>query len=165
MRRTLASLFAAAVAFGTLGTVALVLAAPVKKEKEKEKDEDAIQGTWKIEKFDTSLYLAGWGGGTVDAEVMLTPVLRNRGEQGVGVANYNGIVNDRADALAAASTVETDPAKRQALVKGALQGYREQVNLIPLHRQVIPWAMRAGVTAVHSPANWLSVDWVKVAPK
>ena len=119
----------------------------------------------KVEKFDTSLYLAGWGGGTVDAEVMLTPVLRNRGEQGVGVGNYSGIVNDKGDALAAASSIETDPAKRQALVKGALQAYREQVNLIPLHRQVIPWAMKSGITVPHSPANWLSVDWVQVAGK
>ncbi|PZP31239.1 MAG: ABC transporter substrate-binding protein [Roseateles depolymerans] len=116
----------------------------------------------KLEKFDTSLYLAGWGGGTVDAEVMLTPVLRNRGQQGVGVANYGGIVNDRADALAAASSIETDPAKRQTLVKGALQAYREQINLIPLHRQVIPWAMRANVTLPHSPANWPSMDWVQI---
>jgi peptide/nickel transport system substrate-binding protein len=119
----------------------------------------------KVEKFDTSLYLAGWGGGTEDAEVMLTPVLRNRGEQGVGVGNYSGIVNDKGDALAAASSIETDPAKRQALVKAALQAYREQVNLIPLHRQVIPWAMKAGVSVPHSPANWLSVDWVKIQPK
>ena len=119
----------------------------------------------KIEKFNTSLYLAGWGGGAVDADIMLPPVLRNRGEKGVGVGNYSGIINDKGDALAAASSIETDPAKRQALVKAALQAYREQVNLIPLHRQVIPWAMRAGVTAVHSPANWLSVDWVQVAPK
>jgi len=119
----------------------------------------------KIEKFDTSLYLAGWGGGTVDADVMLTPVLRNRGEQGVGVGNYSGIINDKGDALAAASSIETDPAKRQALVKAALQAYREQVNLIPLHRQVIPWAMRESISAAHSPANWLSVDWVKVAAK
>ena len=93
---------------------------------------------------------------------MLTPVLRNRGQQGVGVANYGGIVNDRADALAAASSIETDPAKRQTLVKGALQAYREQINLIPLHRQVIPWAMRANVTLPHSPANWPSMDWVQI---
>jgi peptide/nickel transport system substrate-binding protein len=119
----------------------------------------------KVEKFDTSLYLAGWGGGTVDAEVMLTPVLRNRGEQGVGVANYSGIVNDKADALAAASSIETDPAKRQALIKAGLQAYREQVNLIPLHRQVIPWAMKAAVSVPHSPANWISVDWVSIASK
>ncbi len=117
----------------------------------------------KVEKFDTSLFLTGWGGGSTDAEVMLTPVLRNRGEQGVGVANYGGIVNDAADALAAASTVEVDPKKREGLVKAALRAYREQVNIIPLHRQVIPWAMRKGVSIPHSPNNWASMDWVTVS--
>jgi peptide/nickel transport system substrate-binding protein len=116
----------------------------------------------KVEKADTSLYLAGWGGGSTDADVMLTPVLRKRGEHGVGVANYGGARNDAADALAAASTVETDPVKREALVKAALQSYREQVNLIPLHRQVIPWAMRKDVSLPHSPNNWASMDWVTV---
>ncbi|MFN3302712.1 MAG: ABC transporter substrate-binding protein [Roseateles sp.] len=117
----------------------------------------------KIEKFDTSLFLTGWGGGSTDAEVMLTPVLRNRGEQGVGVANYGGILNPEADALAAASTIETDAAKREALVKAALRSYREQVNIIPLHRQVIPWAMRRNVSVPHSPNNWVNLDWVTVA--
>ena len=117
----------------------------------------------KVEKFDTSLYLAGWGGGSTDAEVMLTPVLRNRGEQGVGVANYGGAVNNEADALAAASTAETDPKKREGLVKAALQAYRDQVSIIPLHRQVTPWAMRKDVNLPHSPNNWANMDWVTVA--
>jgi len=116
----------------------------------------------KVEKFDTSLYLVGWGGGSTDAEVMLTPVLRNRGEQGVGVSNFGGSTNNEADALAAASTTETDPKKREALVKAALQGFREQVNIIPLHRQVIPWAMRKDISLPHSPNNWASMDWVTV---
>ncbi|WP_457394217.1 ABC transporter substrate-binding protein [Roseateles sp. P5_E1] len=116
----------------------------------------------KVEKFDTSLFLTGWGGGSTDADIMLTPVLRNRGEQGVGVANYGGIVNNEADALAASSTIETDPKKREALVKSALQSYRDQVNIIPLHRQVIPWAMRKEVSIPHSPNNWASMDWVTV---
>ncbi|MBL8277272.1 MAG: ABC transporter substrate-binding protein [Pelomonas sp.] len=117
----------------------------------------------KMEKFDTSLYLAGWGGGSTDADVMLTPVLRNRGEQGVGVSNYGGSINNEADALAAASTIETDPKKREGLVKAALQSFREQVNLIPLHRQVIPWAMKREVSMPHSPNNWANMDWVTVS--
>ena len=117
----------------------------------------------KIEKFDTSLFLTGWGGGSTDAEVMLTPVLRNRGEQGVGAANYGGSINNDADALAAASTVETDPRKREALVKSALQSFREQVNIIPLHRQVIPWAMKREVSIPHSPNNWANMDWVTIS--
>ena len=118
----------------------------------------------KMEKLDTSLYLAGWGGGTTDAETMLTPVLRNRGEQGVGYANYGGSVNNKADALAAASTIETDPKKRETLVKAALQSFREQVNVIPPHRQVNPWAMRTNLAVTHSPGNWLNADWAKVGP-
>ncbi|MFG6414008.1 ABC transporter substrate-binding protein [Roseateles sp. DC23W] len=117
----------------------------------------------KIEKFDTSLFLTGWGGGSTDAEVMLTPVLRNRGEQGVGVANYGGIVNAAADALAAASTIETDTKKREGLVKAALQAYREQIAIIPLHRQVIPWAMRKEVSLPHSANNMASMDWVTIS--
>ncbi|MBV8037539.1 ABC transporter substrate-binding protein [Roseateles sp.] len=117
----------------------------------------------KLEKFDTSLYLAGWGGGSTDAEIMLTPVLRNRGSQGVGVSNYGGSINDEADTIAAASTVETDPKKREVLVKSALRAFREQVNIIPLHRQVIPWAMKREVSIPHSPNNWTNMDWVTVS--
>lgn len=117
----------------------------------------------KVEKFDTSLYLAGWGGGSTDAEIMLTPVLRNRGEQGVGVANYGGSINNEGDALAAASTGETDSKKREVLVKSALQAFREQVNIIPLHRQVIPWAMKREISIPHSPNNWANMDWVTIS--
>ena len=117
----------------------------------------------KMEKLDTSLYLYGWGGGSTDAEIIFTPVLRNRGEGGVGNNNFGQWVNDKADQLAAASALEADPAKREKLVKGALQAYRDAINVIPLHRQVIPWAMRQNVTAVHSPANWLEVAWITIA--
>ena len=41
---------------------------------------------------------------------------------------------------------------------------REQVNIIPLHRQVVPWGARASVTAVHRPDNWLELAWVKINP-
>jgi len=33
---------------------------------------------------------------------------------------------------------------------------------LPLHRQVIPWAMRSNVTAVHRADNWLEWQWVSV---
>jgi peptide/nickel transport system substrate-binding protein len=31
-----------------------------------------------------------------------------------------------------------------------------------LHRQVIPWAARTNVNAVHRADNWLEVAWVTV---
>ncbi len=117
----------------------------------------------KIEKQDTSLYMLGWGGAITDAETTFTPVLRNRGEKGVGYWNFGGVKNDKFDALAAQSSVEPDPKKREGLIKAALREYKEQVHVIPLHRQVIPWAARSNVSAVHRADNWLEVQWITVA--
>ena len=116
----------------------------------------------KLEKYDFSMYMLGWGGAVTDAETTLTPVLRNAGEKGVGFYNYGKTKNDKADAIAAQSSTEADPSKRRELVKAALRDYREQVAVIPLHRQVIPWAARSNVNVVHRPDNWFEVQWVTV---
>ena len=117
----------------------------------------------KIEKFDTSLYMLGWGGAVTDAETTLTPVMRNLAEKGVGLYNYGRSRNDRFDALAAQSSVEVDPKKREDLIKAALKEWKEQAHTIPLHRQVIPWAARSNVSVVHRADNWLEVPWVTVS--
>jgi peptide/nickel transport system substrate-binding protein len=117
----------------------------------------------KVEKLDTSLYLYGWGGAITDAETMMTPVLRNRGEKGVGFYNYGNFKNDKFDALAAQSSVEADPKKREQLIKAALMEVKEQVNIIPLHRQMIPWATRSNLTVTHRPDNWFEAAWVTIA--
>jgi peptide/nickel transport system substrate-binding protein len=116
----------------------------------------------KMEKWDTSLYMLGWGGAVTDAETTLTPVMRNQGTKGEGLYNYGRSRNDKFDALAAQSSTEADPKKREALVKAALREWKEQVHTIPLHRQVIPWAARQNVEVVHRPDNWLEVDWIRV---
>jgi peptide/nickel transport system substrate-binding protein len=116
----------------------------------------------KLEKWDTSLYMLGWGGAVTDAETTLTPVMRNYGEKGVGLYNYGRSKNDKFDQLAAQSSSEADPKKREGLVKAALAEWKEQVHTIPLHRQVIPWAARTNVDAVHRADNWLEVSWVTV---
>ncbi len=122
------------------------------------------RSTWfvKMEKQDTSLYLLGWGGAVTDAETTFTPVMRARGEKGQGYYNWGGVKNEKFEALAAASAVEADPKKREAQVKAALREYIDQVHLIPLHRQVIPWAARRNVEVVHRADNWLEVPWVTI---
>jgi peptide/nickel transport system substrate-binding protein len=116
----------------------------------------------KTEKLDTSMYLFGWGGSTLDPEVTFTPIYRNRGEHGVGEYNRGNYKDDELDALAAASTRETDPDKRKALIKKVFQRHNAQVHHIPLHRQFIPWAARANVNVVHRPDNWLEIQWVTI---
>lgn len=117
----------------------------------------------KLEKFDTSLYMLGWGGSITDAEVTLTPVLRNlQPTGGIGSYNYGRSTNAKFDDLAAKSSVEADPAKRKELILAALAEWKEQVHTIPLHRQVIPWGARSNVTASHRPDNFLMWEWVTI---
>ncbi|HZN46668.1 MAG TPA: ABC transporter substrate-binding protein, partial [Ramlibacter sp.] len=116
----------------------------------------------KMEKLDTSMYMLGWGGSITDAETTLTPIMRSRGEKGVGYWNWGNYRNAKLDELAASSSREPDPAKRAELVKAAFREHNEQVHHIPLHRQVIPWAMRSNVEAVHRADNWLEWRWVTV---
>ena len=116
----------------------------------------------KLERFETSLYLYGWGGAITDADSILTPVWRNLGEKGIGSNNYGRWRNDKFDALVAQQAVEPDPKTREPLVRAALQEFRESLHVIPLHRQVIPWAARKGLVAAHRPDNWLEVAWVKL---
>jgi len=117
----------------------------------------------KLEKLDSSLFMYGWGGNITDAEVILTPVFRIRGPKGVGDFNYGNFRNDKADALAAQSSVEVDVKKREQLIRGALAELREQVNVIPLHRQIIPWAARANVTPVHRADNFVEIAWITIS--
>ncbi|HEX7439701.1 MAG TPA: ABC transporter substrate-binding protein [Caldimonas sp.] len=118
----------------------------------------------KLEKYDFSMYMLGWGGAVTDAETVLTPVLRNNlGDKGIGFYNYGHSRNDKFDALAAQSSVEADPKKREELVKAALREYKDQFTTLPLHRQVIPWAARSNVNVVHRADNWFEVAWVTVA--
>jgi peptide/nickel transport system substrate-binding protein len=116
----------------------------------------------KLQKLDTSMYMLGWGGAITDAETTFTPVLRGRGEGGVGSWNFGNAKDAKLDELAAASSKEADPKKREQLVKAALARHNELVLNIPLHRQVIPWAARANVEAVHRPDNWLEWRWITV---
>lgn len=119
----------------------------------------------KAEKLDVSLYMLGWGGAVTDAETTLTPIMRSRGEGGVGYYNWGNFKNPKLDELAVASGKEADPAKREQLIKAALKEHNEQVHHIPLHRQVIPWAVRSNVEVVHRPDNWLEWQWVKIQPR
>jgi peptide/nickel transport system substrate-binding protein len=116
----------------------------------------------KLEKWDTSMYMLGWGGAVTDAETTITPVLRSYGDKGVGLYNYGRVKNEKFDQVAAQSSVEADPKKREELVKAALREYTQQAHLLPLHRQVIPWAARSNVEVAHRADNWLEVAWVNI---
>jgi peptide/nickel transport system substrate-binding protein len=117
----------------------------------------------KLEKYDTSFFMLGWGGAVTDAQTTLSPVLRSPDPKtGNGSFNYGRYVNPKLDALIDAAAIEMNPGKRRQLIWDALTEHNAQVHHVPLHRQMIPWAMRHNVSATHRADNVLNMESVRV---
>jgi peptide/nickel transport system substrate-binding protein len=116
----------------------------------------------KVDLTDFAIHLYGWGGAPTDPALVLGPVLHSYDGKGKGDFNSGKYVDAELDRLIRESEVELDPAKRASLMEQALQRVRTNVYTIPLHRQVIPWAVRKGVTVFHRPDNYVEMTWVKV---
>jgi peptide/nickel transport system substrate-binding protein len=112
-----------------------------------------------IQRDDTSLYLLGWGVPTLDALYSFQSLLatRDRGP-GDGIWNFGRYSNARMDELIARMKSETGGA-RQAAIREALRLYREDVPQIPLHHQMIPWAMRTNLAIPHAANNQPYFRW------
>ncbi|HUP96757.1 MAG TPA: ABC transporter substrate-binding protein [Usitatibacter sp.] len=116
----------------------------------------------KVDQFDHSMHLYGWGGAATDPGFTLTPVLHSRDGKGRGDFNSGRYRDPVLDRLVESIEVEMDSARRRALTLEAFQRTRENVYAIPLHRQVIPWAVRANVKVVHRADNVIEPLWVQV---
>ena len=116
----------------------------------------------KLEKLDTSLYMLGWGGASIDPIFILQPVLHTANSKGDGDYNYGRYSNPKFDALVDQVKTEIDVEKRRKLINEALQLEHDELLHLPLHRQVIPWATRSNVAAVHRADNWVLPYWVKM---
>jgi peptide/nickel transport system substrate-binding protein len=111
-----------------------------------------------------NLYLMAWSpAATYDVHnvfdsLLMTPSpVTKRGQ-----ANIGGYSNPAFDALAEKIDVEADPAARMALVRQATKIYVDDYAYVPLHQQVLVWAMRKNVD-LHQPAdNSFPLRWVKV---
>ncbi|MGZ9032600.1 MAG: ABC transporter substrate-binding protein, partial [Burkholderiaceae bacterium] len=118
----------------------------------------------KIQKFDTSVYLLGWATATFDGLYTLQSLIRSVDPKGGADGNFNlgKYSNPKADALIDQVKVEIDDAKRNAAMREAQRIHADDVGHIPLHQQVIPWAMRSNVTTFHRADNRLDMRWTKV---
>ena len=64
--------------------------------------------------------------------------------------------------LIAKVKIDMVPEQRLKQIREALLAQKAEINHIPLHRQVIPWATRSNVTAVHRADNQVIPYWVKI---
>jgi peptide/nickel transport system substrate-binding protein len=103
----------------------------------------------KVQNFDSSLYLLGWGVATYDAQYTLQSLIHTRTKGADGNFNFSRISDPVVDKLVDEMKSETDVAKRNQMIKEALIRTRDEVLTIPLHHQVRPWVMKTGVTTVY----------------
>ncbi|HEY4999723.1 MAG TPA: ABC transporter substrate-binding protein [Usitatibacter sp.] len=116
----------------------------------------------RAEKLEMPAFMIGWGGANQDAINTLKPVMHSRNAQGAGDGNYGNFRNAALDAEIDAAESEMDTAKRQAHIDRAVAIVQDEVLVIPLHRQVIPWVSRAGVEVIHRANNALQPFTVKM---
>jgi peptide/nickel transport system substrate-binding protein len=103
----------------------------------------------KVQNFDTSMYMLGWGVATYDALYSLQSLARTRTSGPDGNFNFSRVSDPALDKLVDSMKGETDVTKRNGMVRDALVRLRDETLLIPLHHQIRPWVMKAGVTTVH----------------
>jgi peptide/nickel transport system substrate-binding protein len=118
----------------------------------------------KVQNFDTSAYLLGWGVATFDAQYTLQSLIRTRTTGADGNFNFNRISEPKLDALVDAMKTETDVTKRNALIRDALVLTRDEVLNIPLHHQLRPWAMKKGVSTIHRADDRPEARFTSVNP-
>ncbi len=115
-----------------------------------------------IQRYQASIYLLGWGVPTYDAFYTLQSLLHSVGSGGDGNYNLGRYNSPQMDELIEKARRETDSARRTALLTKALLLQNEDVAHIPLHNQVIPWAMKKSVEVIHRPDNRIEWPYLKV---
>jgi peptide/nickel transport system substrate-binding protein len=91
----------------------------------------------KIQKRETDFYMLGWGVSTLDSHYVFNYLVKG-GDKG-----WNGTGFDDADINATIDAIEkeVDFPKRDKMIAKVWQKARDNVNYLPLHHQVIVWAM------------------------
>ncbi|MBT9504148.1 MAG: ABC transporter substrate-binding protein [Burkholderiaceae bacterium] len=102
-----------------------------------------------FQKFDTSLYMLGWGVATYDAQYALQSLARTKTTGADGNFNYSKVSDARVDQLVDGMASEIDVAKRSAMIREALLRVRDEHMFVPLHHQMRPWAMKVNVETTH----------------
>ena len=98
-------------------------------------------------KYEFSLYLAGWGSGTGEMSSPLRALVASQDkERGFGGTNRGRYSDAALDSKIAEALVTIDDAKREGLLRQASQLAMENFAILPLHYEVTPWALRKGLT-------------------
>jgi len=94
---------------------------------------------------DFGVALLGWGSRAGDLALRSLAATANP-DKGYGTWNWGGYSNPRLDALVAQSLGTVDAAKREAVAREAAALAAAEVAFIPLHYQIVTWAMKSNLS-------------------
>jgi peptide/nickel transport system substrate-binding protein len=112
----------------------------------------------------TSFYMLGWSpGSTYDVHNVFEQLIETpNAKRKKGLYNVGGYSSAKFDELADKIEVETDKAKRDALIHEATKIYTADFAYIPLHQQALVWAMRKNVDLVQPADNTFPLRFVNL---
>jgi peptide/nickel transport system substrate-binding protein len=116
----------------------------------------------KIQNFDHSAYMLGWGVVNFDANYTLQSLVRTKTTGADGSFNLGRVSDAKIDALVDAMKTEIDAKKRDGMLREALVLTRDNYYYVPLHHQLRPWAMKRNVTAVHNAVDRHEARYTRV---
>lgn len=100
-------------------------------------------------KYEFSMYLAGWGSGTGEMSSPLRALVATRNsDKGYGGTNRGRYSNPDLDALIDQALATVDNDKREKILQQASGLVMADYGILPLHFEVTPWAFRKGITYV-----------------
>jgi peptide/nickel transport system substrate-binding protein len=111
--------------------------------------------------YNTDFYMLGWTPTTYDAHNSLYNLAGTRNGTR-GVFNDGGWSNAEFDKLLDDIAVETDAARRQAMIVQASKIIHDQAAFIPLHQQTLVWATKKIVSLVQPADDTFPLRFVTV---
>ena len=115
-----------------------------------------------IQRYEASIYMLGWGVPTFDALYSLQSLTRSVGQGGDGNYNVGRYSNPRMDTIVDRVKTETDLPVRNRFLTEGLQLSNDTVSHLPLHNQIIPWALKKNIDVTHRADNRLDWRLIKV---
>ena len=112
--------------------------------------------------FQTSFYMLGWTPASLDSHNVMHDIMGCRpdpADAARGETNLGGYCNKDFDALTDKVLVETDPAKRDQMIKQAFEIAMKDYAYIPLHQQALAWGVSNKVKLVQRPDNQVLLYW------
>jgi len=110
----------------------------------------------KLQNRETDFYMLGWGVPTLDSHYVFTYLFHKDGPW-----NATGYDNARVNELTEAMETEIDLAKRDQMIQEAWEIANGDIVYLPLHHQVIAWAMTDSFDMPIVPNDSPQFRWAK----